>query len=398
MTRRLLPIATLSLAAIALAGCAGSEPAAQPVTTPTAADEPGHGDVEGAEEVGEPQSALLSVSAAGEVGLLDLLTDDAQELGAVGEPNGVASDGRFAFVTTVDGLEVVDSGVWTWDHGDHSHYYRADPSLVGSVPGSGTARISTPPLATAGTTGVFFEGSGEAVALDMAALAGGEVRERLRVDTGAETGVVAPVGEFTIVAHDDTAHLYDADGELVSGADEACTDPQGAITTRVGTVVGCEDGALLAVATGDEVEIEHLAYPSDAPRATEFAGRKNRPTVAGQSDDSSFWLLDTRAREWTHVEVDAHLTTVVAADDADENIVAVDDDGRVRVYGPDGSERGSTEPLAGEGSTLTVDTQRAYLSAPDAGVIYEIDYADGARIARELTTPTAPDAAIEVGR
>ncbi|WP_110589968.1 ABC transporter [Microbacterium suaedae] len=399
MTRS-LALAALPLAALALAGCASGAPDAAPEQTPppTAADTAGHGETDGAQELGEPQSALLSVSATGEVGLLDLMTDKAQELGSIGEPIAIASDGRFGFVTTASGVEVVDSGVWTWDHGDHSHYYRAEPALVGSLEGSGIPRITTPPLATAGVTGVFFEGSGEAIALDMAALAEGEVRERFRLDTGAETGVVAPVGEFAIVAYDDTAHLFDADGTLVAGSDEACADPQGAITTRVGTVVGCEDGALLATASGDEVEIEHIAYPSDAPRATAFAGRKNRPTVAGLSGDSAFWLLDTRQKAWTYTEVDAPLRTVVAADDADQNVVALDTDGRVRVYGPDGSERGSTDPLAGEGPVLTVDTQRAYLSAPGEGLVYEIDYADGARIARELTPPTSPDAAIEVGR
>ncbi|MNI96861.1 hypothetical protein D3C73_1553990 [compost metagenome] len=47
---------------------------------------------------------------------------------------------------------------------------------------------------------------------------------------------------------------------------------------------------------------------------------------------------------------------------------------------------------------LTVDAQRAYVNAPAEGLIYEIDYADDARIARTLDLPTKPVHFAETGR
>ena len=48
--------------------------------------------------------------------------------------------------------------------------------------------------------------------------------------------------------------------------------------------------------------------------------------------------------------------------------------------------------------SLFVDGQRAYLNAPAEGVVHEIAYADGGRIARSLETPTEPVLFAEVGR
>lgn len=405
--------APLALASLVLAGCA-AEAADAPTTDEAPTEEQpgdGHGHVEGAQELGEPQPRLVSVSSDGTVGVLDLLTEEAEEIGSVGAPIRAASDGRFAFVETDEGVDVVDGGAWSWDHGDHFHYYAADPALPGSIPGEGPVAVATPPLATAGGTGLFSSGSGDAVLVDMKALSEGEVSELFRLETDASAGVVAPVGDAAVVALADgsdagLARVVDAEGSP-TGVEEACEDPSGAIATRVGTVVGCADGALLAVAPGGDVTLERIPFPDDAAeRPLAFDGRKNRPTVAGLSGSDGFWLLDTRAGEWTHAEVDATLVRVVAADDDDENVVALDDEGRVRVFGRDGEERAATEPLVADalagteasGVSLTVDTQRAYLGDPVAGVVHEIDYADGARIARELTPATSPAVSAEVGR
>ena len=385
---------TAAAAALLLAGCAAAEPADAPAEdTPAASD---HGAHAGAEETGEPQTAILSVSPGGDAAVLDLLTGDESAIGSVGAPSALASDGRYAFVTTTDGVDIVDGGAWSWDHGDHFHFYRGEPALEGSVPGEGPVAVATPPLSTRGATGLFFS-DGTAVALDMAALDEGEIAEWFRLDTGAASGVVAPAGNYAIVAAGDTAVVYDDAGEK-TGETADCADPSGAIATRVGTAIGCADGALLATTDAGPVEFERIPYPDDAPRAQGFAGREGRPTVTGLSGESAFWLLDTRTRTWTRTEVDASLTDVAAADDAEASVVALDSDGRVRVFGDDGSERGATEPIADEGSTLVVDAQRAYVSVPSSGTVYEIDYADDARIARELTPEAGLAFSTVVGR
>lgn len=404
-----IALTAAALAALVLASCSSSPadaPADVPAADPAPTDEAGHGQVDGAEEVAEAPAHLLTVASDGTTGLLDLATEEQTAIGSIGSPSALASDGRYAFVTTDAGVEIVDSGMWTWDHGDHFHYYRASSALPGAVPGEGPAIVTTPPLATAGAAGILFTGSREAVSLDMDALSDGEIVERFRIPAEGTGGALAPVGDAMIAAFDDgsgVARVLDETGEP-TGEEAACDSPSGAIVTRVGTVVGCADGALLAIASGGSVEIERIPSPDDvdAPRAEAFDGRKNRPDVAALAGPDGFWVLDTRAREWTHATTDADLVRISAASDADENVVALAADGSVRVYGPDGAERGATDPLVADptsdGVSLVVDAQRAYVNAPDEGIVYEIAYADDARIARELTPDAAPDFATEAGR
>jgi hypothetical protein len=46
---------------------------------------------------------------------------------------------------------------------------------------------------------------------------------------------------------------------------------------------------------------------------------------------------------------------------------------------------------------LQLDAQRAYLADPDDGTVHEVDFADGARVARTIDLPVAPAAFAEVG-
>jgi hypothetical protein len=376
----------------------------------------GHGAIAGAEEVAEPPLHLVSIDAAGAVGMLDLLDGTTVELGAISTPSAVTSDGRYLFATTPQGVDIVDSGVWTWDHTDHFHYYRAEPRLLGAVTGQGPVTVSTSNTSTTGGTGLFFSDTGEAVLLDNHALSQGEIRELFRLDIAPHPGLTVPLAGGALVTHPGDrgqttqVRFHRSDGTPVEGASTECDDARGAITTRVGVVIGCATGVLLATAENGDVVFEHLPYPAgaQAPPAVEFGNRKGRPTVAARAGDEGIWLLDTRARTWHLFPTTEPLLQVSAADDADEHIVALDRSGRIRVYdGNSGDEVAATEPLLPrsiadpallEGVELTVDRQRAYLNAPAEGVVYEIAYADNARIARTLEMPTTPIFFAETGR
>ncbi|GAA4193840.1 lipoprotein [Microbacterium oryzae] len=414
MSPRSRPVRLAAATAILLItpACATIDPVAGPSTSAAPSAAAGHGEIAGAAEVAEPPLQLVSVDESGALGALDLLDGTTAEIARVGAPEALASDGRYLFVTTDAGVEIVDSGAWTWDHVDHFHYYRAEPRTVGTVDGAGPATVSTGLLSTAGATGIFLSGSGQAVLLDNAALGDGRIDELFRIETGAPEGVAAPLGGGALVSApgEDGGMLrfHEADGAVTPSTTE-CVDAQGSITTRVGLVVGCADGAVLATMDRGEPVFERIPYPADATaeRAIGFDGRKGRPTVAAIAGDAGLWLLDTREREWTLVETDAPLLRVAAVDDADGHVVALDTEGRVRVLlAGTGEEVAVTEPLLPEtldadaltGVSLTVDAQRAYLSAPTEGVAYEIAYADGARIARTLETPTEPAFLAEVGR
>jgi hypothetical protein len=372
--------------------------ACSPSATPPAEAEKPHGYVEGAAELTEPQLTLATVDAAGALALLDLIDESVEAVGTIDGVTAVSTDGRFVFATGTEGITIVDTGVWTVDHEDHSHYYRASPALVGTVEGEGDAALTGGGTVTA----ITFAASGESVLLDSAALGDGEIVEVDRVSAD----LVAPFGAATLVAADGMLTVRDQPDTGI-----ACADPRGTIATRVGVVVGCDDGAILATMAAETVSFEAVPYPAavaEAERATEFRGRPGRPTVAALAGASGFWLLDTRERSWALLPAESPLLLVAAADDTDGHVVALASDGRIlTIDGATGSTLAATGPLLAAtvadpallaGVELTVDANRAYVNAPAEGAVYEIDYADGARIARTFETPDSPMFFAETGR
>ena len=70
-----------------------------------------------------------------------------------------AGDSRHVLVSTDSGFEVFDSGAWREGHGDHHHYYTAQPRMTdiafdGPKPGHVVVHDDTITL--------FFDGTGEA--------------------------------------------------------------------------------------------------------------------------------------------------------------------------------------------------------------------------------------------
>ncbi|KNC17260.1 hypothetical protein AC792_14895 [Arthrobacter sp. RIT-PI-e] len=413
------------LITLTLTSCSAPDPADPAPSTATAAEDPaggsaepplgdGHGAIDGAAEVAEPQLHLITLDPAGSVELLDLADETRTTLGEVPGTTATSTDGRYLFASSAEGtLTVIDSGVWTWDHEDHFHYYRAEPRIVGTVEGDGEA-VVTP--GDSGT-GVFFPDSGEGMILDKDALGKGEISTVTQVSTDPHTGMFVPLpGSLQLLTGagpdgtGDTVQAYDADGRAVPDASAECVDAQGTITTRVGTVIGCDDGALLATVSNGDVEFERIAYPAGiaVDRATGFSARKGRPTVAAVAGDQGLWLLDTRQREWQFLATEQPLRRVTAVDDREGHVVALTDAGTVLVLSSGTGETiGETEPLLEEtiadptlldGVELVTDQQRSYLNAPAEQQLYEIDFADDARIARTFPTDDAPVFFTETGR
>jgi hypothetical protein len=387
--------ALLLLSALALTACASPAPAA-----PAADTEP-HGYVEGAAEATEPQLTLATVDDTGSLALLDLVEGGSVDIAELEGVTAVSTDGRYVFASAPGDVTIVDTGVWAVDHEDHAHYYRAEPAVVGTVEGKGEAVVS----GGGSVTVVSFTASGEGILLDRDALDSGEVDEVARVDGE----LFVPTGDAVLAAAGDEIVAYDASGAPIDGG-APCTDPAGTITTRVGVVFGCADGAVLVTGPADALEFELVPYPeavAPADRATGFSSRPGRPTVAAVAGSSGAWLLDTRERTWTRLATEMALLRVSAADDRDGNVVALAADGRVVVLDPlGGTTVAATAPLLAAtvadpallaGVELAVDANRAYVNAPAEGVVVEIDYADGARVAREFPAPGAPLFLVQTG-
>lgn len=449
MTRRttaLLP--TALVAVLALSACtpgagadadaAGADDAAVP-----------HGYVEGARELQEPQLRLVALD--GDVlSALDPASGEIVELasgGSLGDASSLATDGRHLFAATPDGrLTVVDGGAWTVPHGDHSHYYLAEPRVVaepddleglgvetGARGGTGESGASESgaqevrAASSASLTAASWPATGAGLVLDGDALADGDLDAVGRIEGTPHDGVLVPLADHLVAsvvtdaggtadASDaadtsgqaapvlaDTVVVTTADGEPVDGLEEACPDLRGSAVTRVGVVVGCADGAVLATVDGaGDVSLERIPYPAGTVAsdvATSFHARPGRPAVASVAGTRGAWLLDTRARTWTLIETPEPLLRATAVGDSDDTVVAVDVSGRVLVLSPQGV-LAQTEPLVAAdlvvgadgpelpaGVVLEVDASRSYLNSPSAGVVHEIDHADSARVARTLPLP-----------
>ncbi|WP_412872462.1 ABC transporter [Curtobacterium flaccumfaciens] len=385
-------LSTIGLAtglALTVSACSTGTPSADS-STGTARP---HGYVAGASESQEPEVRLLAVSATGATALHDLLTEETTELDDVDAPEHSATDGRFLVTSDGDRTTIVDGGSWTVDHGDHTHYYAAEPRVVGTIDGGGRVAVHSSETMTT----ITWPDRAEAVVLDRETLGQGEVDETARIDAS----VLLPMGEQLVAADGDTVRVLGTDGEAIDGADTAqtCTDPAGGIVTRAGAVVGCADGAVVVDDTGEPSFVD---LPDGAERPTAFAARAGRPTVAGLAGDTGFWLLDVREGSWRLVATERPLRAVVAVDDEDEHVVGVDDSGRVVAVTASTGTVATTEPLLEAGPDdpaplLQLDAQRAYLADPADGTAHEIDFADGARVARTIELPVAPVAFAEVG-
>jgi len=413
-----LSLIVLTASTALIAGCQATTadaPSASPAATSaairdadTTARGDGHGAISGAQELAEPALHLTSVAADGVVHHLDLLDGRPETLGKIRPADSLDSEGRFLFAGRDGAVSIIDSGVWTWNHVDHFHYYEAPARLLGELKGTGTPRVVTSDLGV----GVYFDGGGrggEAVLLDFEALKKGEIVESFRLDLDSPGSSVAPVPSGALIADAGAGAIRYVD---VSGAPRdavPCVDPEGSIATNVGVVIGCADAAVLAVTDTSGVAFERIPYPAGGPgRALSFSNREGRPTVAGHTGSSGFWLLDTRARSWTAHDAGEPIVRVTAVDDAEKTVVALAVDGSVLVLsGATGELRARTEPLVAgsladaalaRGVELVADQRRTYLNGPAERTLFEIDPADGARVARAFAVGHAPVLFTETGR
>lgn len=383
---------------LSLAGCtaAGATASTPPGDT--------HGYVEGAVELSEARLSLIAGGADGLLTQFDLVTGERRALAeaTAGDILGVTGDGRYIFRVVSAGaqseVEILDSGVWTVEHGDHFHYYAAGPRAIGSVTGSGTPAIRTADRRTA----VTFPGDGEVIVLAHDDLDDGSLGEPERVEITSHPGVeVIPYADTlltTAPGADGTAARIDAIGSA-SDAAMTCAGASAPTLTRVGVVFPCATGAVLVTGADGDVTFEEIPYPEQvAPPATALDGRTGRPSVAGVAGSSGAWRLDTRAREWTFLPTAAPVLSVSAVSDDADLTVAVDVTGRVLVMDAAGATVAVSEAVLAESVAdpatasqirLIVDAQRAYVSDPAGNRILEIDYRDGARIARTFDVPAA---------
>lgn len=386
-------LACCAVGALVLAGCAAEGGTAEePEATP-------HGYVEGAEETAEPQWRLVMADTEdGSVSVLDPATEEVTALDPVPGAETAATDGRHVYLGTGGAVSVLDSGAWTVDHGDHVHYYRAEPGPVGETAGTGGGALRA--SGDAGATVLASDGG--PLVLDRAALDEGKVEVTAEPDAAA---VLAYAGRLLAAGGgEDAVRVLERDGSSTGRAlDEPCPDARGQAVTRRGAVLGCADGALVVTEEDDALEARKIPYPEDpdAPPADGLHHRPGAPVLAGAAGGEGVWVLDVGAAEWTFIDDGPALAVAAAGEDLP--VLVLGEDGALSSYDPGTGERTARtellDPPDGDGSApaVRIDTARAYVNDPAVDAVYELDYNDDLRLARTFDLGTSPDLMVETG-
>ncbi|WP_280507193.1 zinc ABC transporter permease AztB [Nocardia flavorosea] len=377
-------VALAGLLVVPVAACGSEEPA----------ESVPHGYVEGAEESASAQPRLVIADRdSGAVRLLDVVTEEITDVEPIPGVTGIAGDGRYAYLAAGDATTVVDSGSWVVDHGDHVHYYRAQPRRVGVVDGSVRSAHSDPVVSAA------VLDTGSTVPADRAALDEGELR------TGpAVKGVAVPYGGHLLVVSPGSAQIEvrTREDEPVETLTPQCPDPGGYTVTRRGAVFSCGDGALLVTERDDRFTAEKLPYPAGTTGSvTDFHHRPGSDVLVAVRE-SLLLVLDIARRSWRPIETGPVTAATTAG--AGTAILALTPDGVLHAYDPATGAETAHHPVLSApvdpaaAPVLLVDSERAYLNDPARREVHEIDYADDLRVARTFSFDIDPDLMVETGR
>ncbi|MGN7778341.1 zinc ABC transporter permease AztB [Mycolicibacterium sp. 22603] len=377
-----------------VAGCATDTAPSGPV--PSAATSDGVAVEGGASEADGPLTKLVLVDPlTGDASVYDAVDETETRIGAFGPVDTVAGDGRFAYLRTGPRTAVIDSGAWTFDHGDHYHYFASTPAQVA------TLDVPVASVAASNST-VAVRPENGAIRLLMREQLGQRSVQQSPLVLPADAAAVVPYGSRVVtVTTDGRIWVTDAAGSAEVPGE--CRQASWAVPTRRAVLFGCADGAIRITGGEKNLTVTAAPYPADAPaqRPTRMQHRARADVVAGVAD-GAVWMLDSRQRAWTVLRI----ADAVAANTAgDGTILVLHGDGALSAH--DATTRAETAriPLFANGISrsgpqpvIDIDSDRAYVNNADAREVYEIDYADGLRIARTLRTDVSPGLMVEAGR
>lgn len=306
-TPPLIPRALAISAALplVLAGCASGDggSAASPSTSEAPSTEP--------TEVGS-SAPRLALTYDGGIQVLDAQTLEVladEELDGFNRLNA-AGDGRHFLVSTTGGFQLLDGGAWGEPHGDHSHYYTAEPQLTDVL---FEAEQPGHVVAHAGRTVLFDDGTGKVTAFDSAEIADPDREVEEFSTPEAHHGVAVELEDGTMLVSDGTeeersgVRIVDADGNQIAARDDCPAVHGETVAADEAIVIGCQDGAVL-YAGGQLVKIDS---PDEYGRIGNQFGTEDSPIVLGdyeRSDDdrsSTVALIDTTTAQLRLVDLPA---------------------------------------------------------------------------------------------
>lgn len=379
-------------AAVLLVGCAGG-PQEEPTAAPTSA---GHDDTGvNAQESADPVTRLVLTEAdTGATVVFDAGAETETPLGQFGPTVGVSGDGRFAYLRGDAGLTIVDAGSWTFDHGDHSHYYVMPPGVAGTVEhhvaGVNGQRDLTAALRADGTVEL----------LDRDRLGDHQVSPADGFGDLRDVAEIAPFGDdLVLVTRAGVVRQVGSDGVTQDLGE--CAGVTGTVTVSGAIIFGCGDGAVKVAKRAGKLTAEPMPFGNTRPTAElgPLTRRYGGNELAGIAGDQ-VWVLDSRRGTWASVLVPGVVAVNTVSGDS---VLALTADGRLRAFDiTTGAETAAVELFGATVPTdrpvIEIDGDRAYVNDATARAVYEIDYADALRVARTLKVGIAPGFMVETGR
>ncbi|MDF1487473.1 hypothetical protein [Tessaracoccus caeni] len=317
-------------------------------------------------------------------------------------------DGRHVAVSTTGGWAIVDAGTWSQGHGDHNHYYTADPALHDVIL---KAEAPAHVVVHDGLTTFFDDGTGQVTVVEISEWADQvehahlhPIREYTTAEPHHGVGVAMEDGTLLVTRGDEEARtgamILDADGKEIVASDE-CPGVHGetAFESSDGDEVillGCDDGVLTF--HGDHAH--KLASPDEYGRiGNAFSVDGNDVVLGDYKNDpeaglglSQVSLVDTAAEKISVVDPfggnGSQYTWRDLARGAAGEALVFGTDGVLRVLDPATGKETRSIPVIDGGWTVPEDWQSAhpalmelegmaYVTDPATNTIHIVDYAGG---------------------
>lgn len=316
----------------------------------------------------------------------------------------VAADGRHVFLLSHETEQVglIDAGSWGESHGDHGHYYTADPSDTGlELDGLSYHAVSDDErsvvwLDDQGAFGVITAEQLESGDPEPEIIEAGEPHHGVAVPT-ADGGYLATVSvdeEATGVA------VLDVDGTETARF-ESCPGLHGETHAgETGYAFGCADGVLLV----DDGQASNISSPVDGAGSGALAADHASPIVAGDlrndADDPALAtkvaLYDTSTGTSSAVDVGAPYSNLVVSEGT---AFVIGTDGAVRSIDLETGTVTQTPAIAAWDKTEDWKEPRPYLTAspdtvwitdPHSGKIHALDLATSELTSAEVDGEPGP--------
>jgi hypothetical protein len=267
-----------------------------------------------------------------------------------------AGDERHLLVSTAGEFRALDLGAWAEAHGDHSHYWTAEPTLTD------VAYEATKPghvVIHEGRTALFDDGTGLVRVLDSEHVAGADAAARELTTPSAHHGVAIELTDDTLVVSEGTEEgvnairALDGDGEEIATFDD-CPGVHGeAVAADEAVLIGCQDGAVLY----KDGEITKVDAPDSYGRIGNQAGTEVSPFVLGdyKTDKDAelerptrVSLIDTRDGGLELVDLPSSYTFRSLARGDEGEALVLGTDGQVHVIDPETAKLTKSIPVIDE--------------------------------------------------